>query len=110
MALPAIAGNTILASDLYQLARPSGGTETGKYFLRGSSYVTSANMGNYMQSQSRGQTPVSVTVDEADQGHVAGNANPVVTSNLTANGFLVYSSGNGVQSLWQVGGNTTIQY
>src|SRR5258708_34490336 len=92
------------------LSQPTGGTETGKCYLKGSSYVTAANMGQYMSSLSRTAVPVSVVIDETDFGHVAGNANPAVTGNLTANGFLVYSSGNGVQTLWQVAGNTTINF
>jgi hypothetical protein len=107
-------GNTILAQDLNQvinvLQRAAGQTEVGKYFLRGSAYAVNANMGNYMPTHSQGATPVSVSVDEADQGHLAGNANPAATGNLTQYGFLVYSSGSVVGTLWTVGGNWTVQY
>ena len=107
-----VTGNVALASDLNQVINilqvPGGGTEPGKYFLRGQAYATNANMGNYMRSRSNGTTPVSVSSDTADQA--ASNANPQVTSNLTQYGFLIYSSGTGVVTLWQIGGNFTIQY
>lgn len=110
MALPAVAGNTILAADLYQLCQPSGGQEKGKYYLLNQAYTINANAGNYIPSQSRNATPVSVSIDEADEGHVAGGCNPAVAQHLTANGFLVFSSGTGTTTAWQVGGNYTIQF
>ncbi|GCE14206.1 hypothetical protein [Tengunoibacter tsumagoiensis] len=107
-------GNTVLAADINQLVnvlqRPSGSTETGKYFLIGSSYASGANASNYIPSLSRTSTPVSITIDEADMGHVAGGCNTAVAGHLTANGFQVNTSGTGASLSWSVGGNYTIQY
>lgn len=107
-------GNTVLAADINQLVnvlqRSAGQTETGKYYIIGQSYASGGNASQYIPSLSRGSTPVSVTIDEADEGHVAGGCNAALTSHLTANGFLVDSSGTGTTLSWQVGGNYTIQY
>ena len=108
-------GSTILASDVSQLVQvlqqTSGSTETGKYYLLGQAYATNANMANYMQSRSRTSVPVSVSIDEADVAHGgANNSNPAVANHLTANGFLVDSSGTGITTSWQVAGNFTITY
>lgn len=106
-------GNTILAADINQLVnvlqRASGQTQTGKYWLAGSGYATNANFANYLPSLSRITTPVSVTIDEADQAH--SNCNAAVTGALTANGFYVdTSAAGGAQLALNVAGNYTIQY
>lgn len=105
-------GNTILAADVNQLVnvlqRSSGQTETGKYFLTAPSYVTSASIGAYVGSLSRGTTPVSVTIDTVDQA--PSNMNSPSTDHLTANGFHVFASSTGINPACNAGGNYTIQY
>src|SRR5882724_7221689 len=110
MALPAVSGSTVFASDLYQLCRPSGSTETGKYYLYSQTYAINATFSCYMQSQSRGATPVSVSVDEADHSHssAGGNCAAPTTQLLTSNGFHIYTGGTGANTIAQVGGNFTI--
>lgn len=108
MALPAVAGNTILASDLYQLARPSGGTEVGSYVCAGSSYVSGALLSYWVSSQSRAQTPVSVTIDTTIIAPL--NCGTPSTLHLNANGFQVLANSNAVNASAGVGGAYTIQY
>lgn len=106
MALPAVAGNTIQASDLYQLARPSGGTETGKYLYVGSG-SNGGSISAYTGSLSRGVTPVSVSIDTVD---VLNTVTTPGTSRLTSNGFDVSSTFTANTSSAGAGGNYTIQY
>lgn len=109
MALPAINGNTIVAADLYQLCRPSGGAEGGKYFVSGWSNASGDLLQAYIPSQSRNATPVSVSIDTVDQS--ATNVNAPSTGHLTASGFQVYTTSTSAQaSNLQVGGGYTISY
>ena len=109
MALPAVAGNTIFASDLYQLCQPSGGQEKGKYWLAGSSHASSDEFSEYMVSLSRNATPVSVSIDTADGGPT--NVGSPTTTNLTANGFRVHCFSNTSSIVGIIaGGNYTINY
>lgn len=105
-------GNTVLASDVNQmvnvLQRSAGQTETGKYFLTAPAYVSSASIGAYIGSESRGATTVSVSVDSADQAPSGVNAPN--TDHLTANGFHIFTTSTGVVAGCNVGGNYTIQY
>lgn len=89
--------------------QPSGGTETGKYFLLGGAYTTGANVSQYMQSLSRTTVPVSVSIDTADQAPTAG-ANSPTTDNLSANGFHVLFTATGANVASRCGGNFTLQY
>ena len=91
--------------------QPSGGTETGHYFLAGSVYANGALVSCYIPSRSRGSTPVSVTIDETDQVHTGGiNATPS-TGALTSGGFQVYSlSTTGPNVNARAGGLYTLQY
>jgi hypothetical protein len=91
------------------LARGSGDTETGKYFVFGNGYTATANIQDYIDSLSRTSVPVSVVVDEADQAH-ANSMNAVITQQLTANGFVVGSTVSGASVNPRVGGNYTINY
>lgn len=110
-----VTGATINASDLNQtinvLQQPSGGQEKGKYFMAGPVYANGAVVAEYVGSLSRGATPLSVTIDEADQAHTGGlNATPT-TAQLTASGFQVFSlSTTGPNVNARAGGGYTIQY
>lgn len=108
MALPAVAGQTILASDLYGLRQPSGGQETGKYYLSFGADAASRTGSEYIRSSSQGSTPVSLTLDEADQAHSSCGA--IAQNFLTQYGFQVWTTSSGAANNCKVGGNTTVQY
>lgn len=109
MTLPAVAGNTIQASDLYQLARPSGGQETGKWHLATTIVANNDVVALYMPSQSRGQTPVSVSIDTADQAPVGG-LGTMQTTDLTSSGFLIFCINGTASGNANAGGNYTISF
>lgn len=104
-------GNTILAADINQLVnvlqKPSGSTEAGKYFIAGFGTTAGQNSSYYYSSLSRNATPVSVTIDQADQGAV--NCVAPATGHLTASGVQIYTASSGSGNI-AVGGNVTIQY
>lgn len=108
MALPAVNGNTIQASDMYQLAQPSGGQEHGKYWLANAAYASGAILSQYMQSESKGSTPVSVSIDTAD--HAASGVGAPGTANLSQYGFQVYAAATAANLAPNVAGNSTIQF
>ncbi|HET8911204.1 MAG TPA: hypothetical protein VFN23_07065 [Ktedonobacteraceae bacterium] len=111
MALPAVSGNTIFASDLYQLCRPSGSQETGHYWLGGPVYTNGALISLYMPSQSRAATPVSASIDTADSAPAGGMNSAPTTFNLTVGGFQISTtSTTGPNTNAHCGGNYTIQY
>lgn len=93
------------------LEQPSGGSETGKYFIAGNIGVANGIVSQYMPSLSRTSVPVSVVIDEVDVPHTGGmNATPV-TAQLSANGFQVYSLSTTVSSTnARAGGNYTLNY
>jgi hypothetical protein len=90
------------------LEQPSGGVETGKYFLNSSGYATGANLGTYTCSISRTAIPVSAVVDTAD----VGNTNVVgpATSSVSANGFMVNTTATGVATNCRCAGNYTLSF
>ena len=100
------------AQDINQLAvileRPSGSQESGKYFLVDSAYATSATIGDYVGSISRGAVPVSVTVDTSDQA--PSNCNSPTTDHLTSSGFRISTTSLGQFASVQVAGGWTISY
>ena len=106
---------TIEPTDINQavnvLQQPSGGTETGNYFLAGPVYANGAVVSEYVNSRSRGSVPVSVSIDESTLAHTGGmNATPS-TGQLTSGGFQIYSlntTGPNVNA--RAGGAFTIQY
>ncbi len=107
MALPAVAGATIYATDLYQLCQPSGQTEVGHYFLASTATAASQLISDYIPSTSRAATPVSISIDTSD--YTASNCAAPSTNHLTQGGAQVYtrSSASGDAN---VGGKYTIQY
>lgn len=108
MALPAVAGNTMLASDFYVIGQPSGGTEAGKYYLGGWAGAGSDTISMYIRSSSQGSVPVSVSIDTADQA--PSNMGSPSTGNLTKFGFQIFSTSSGAATNCHAAGNSTISY
>ena len=91
------------------LEQPTGGTETGSYFLAGWSSANGDVISLWMPTLSRTSTPVSVSVDTSIQA--LANMTGPTTANLNANGFQVYgTANNGAQVNCGVGGNWTVRY
>ena len=108
MALPAVAGNTIMASDLYQLCQPAGATEKGAYYIDSWSGASGDEGGNWAMAQSRGATPVSVSIDTSISGPTTCNS---PSTNLQDQyGFHVFTSSTAAAVKFFVGGVFTIQY
>ncbi len=90
------------------LEQPSGGTETGKYYLNGSGYAAAAKVGTYTCSLSRTAVPVSVVIDTADVAPT--NTSGSAASVLSANGFLVNCAASGVATNVSAAGNYTVTW
>lgn len=105
-------GSTINAADINQLVnsaqRPSGGQETGSYYLNGWSNASTDNISQWIPSLSRGASPVSVSIDTSIQAAV--NVNAPSTEKLNANGFHVLTTATGATVSGYVGGAYTISY
>lgn len=106
-------GQTIQAQDVDQLVnvlqQPGSSQEKGKYMLEGNAYVSGAYFSLYMPSLSRNTSPVSVSIDTADNAPTA-LLNAPSTDHLTANGFHIFSNTTGISSNQFCAGNYTIQY
>lgn len=91
------------------LEQPSGGAESGRYFIAGFSTASSQTISNYIVTLSRTTVPVSVTFDEADGTHSA-SLNTPNTGHLTSGGFQMFAISNASNNnaLW--GGNWTVTY
>jgi hypothetical protein len=109
MALPAVPGNTIYASDLYGLCQPSGGTDPGEYELQGWANAAGDIISAYIPSRSRVSTPVSLTMGSYTDSGVNMNT-PVSTGHLDANGVQIYSASTGAAVSCHVGQYFTWQY
>jgi len=107
MALPAVAGSDIYASDLYQLCQPSGGQEIGHYYLASTATAASQLVSGYISSESRNATPVSISIDQSD--HSASNCAAPSTGTLTQGGAQVYTRSSASGDV-NVAGKYTIQY
>jgi hypothetical protein len=106
-------GQVIAATHVNQLVNvlqvPSGGTESGGYFLTFAAYVNAAVGGTWINSESRGSVPVSVAVNTSMNS--PSNCGSPSTDHVTLNGFHVYAfANNGVQPSCNVGGVYTLQY
>lgn len=110
MALPAVSGATIYASDLYGLAQPSGGTEAGSWRLVGFGTASGQNVGIYLPSRSRGSTPVSVTINTSYTDGPASLTTPVQTGFLDANGVSIWTTTTNGVNFAHVGSTLTWQY
>lgn len=108
MALPAISGNTLLASDLYQLCQPAGQMEHGEYVLSQGCHASGDFITQWYSSQSRGATPVSASIDTALQSPT--NCNSPSTAKLSQYGVQVNTTSTAATSNATVAGNLTIQY
>lgn len=86
MALPAVAGATIQASDVYGLQQPSGGTDPGSYELAGWAGASGDGQSCYIPSRSRTSTPVSITVSGTYFDGPTNFNTPVNTAHLDSNG------------------------
>ncbi len=106
-------GNTITAGHVDQLVdvlqRSSGQSEAGKYFLFSGGYQSGWECSQYIVTLSRGVSPVSVSIDTADQSPTQA-ANSPTTSNLTSNGFVVGYTVQGLTNTSRAGGNWTVNF
>lgn len=106
-------GNTAQANDLNQviniLQQPSGGQEKGRYWLAGWANAANNIISFYVCSQSRNSTPVSASIDTADQAPTAGLGTPTAV-HLTNGGFQVSDQATGATAGSFCGGNYTIQF
>jgi hypothetical protein len=90
------------------LQRRVGQQETGAYYLDSWSAAVGDEMGAWVQSQSRGTTPVSVSIDTSLQ--VNSFCNAPSTNTLTSNGFHVFTTASSINNKMYVGGLYTINY
>jgi len=90
------------------LKRASGHTEQGGYFIAFASTAASQVGSYYYSSESRGVTPLSVTVDASQ--YPATNCTAPGALQLTSNGVQVFTNSSGAGSNNRVGGLVTIQY
>jgi hypothetical protein len=86
----------------------SGGTETGTYWFSQGTYTTSAQVGVYIPTLSRGTAVVSVTIDTSIL--VATGLNPPSVLFSGPQGFFVGANGTGTSLTARVGGLWTVQY
>jgi len=110
MALPAVAGATIQASDVYGLQQPSGGTDPGSYELAGWAGAASDNVSAYIPSRSRVSTPVSVVVSGTYFDGPASFNTPVNTAHLDSNGVQFYQTASGAAINCHMGQTFTWNY
>jgi hypothetical protein len=107
---PAISAAFLAALEAV-LMQPSGGSESGKYFIAGPVYTSGAVVSQYMQSISRTSVPISVSIDESLQAHTGGMTATPSTGQLTSAGFQVFTlSTTGPNGNARAGGNFTIQW
>ncbi len=88
--------------------QPSGGSESGSYYITAWASTNNQSVGNWVLSLSRGATPVSVSLDTTLQS--PSFCSSPSTDHLNANGFHVYTQSSGAASAVNVGGTWTINY
>ncbi len=108
MALPAVAGADIYASDLYVLCQPSGGTELDGWYLSGSGYASGAYLGDWVNLTSHGATPLSTT--HTTSTGPSGSLSAATFGTPNAQGVLVYASFSGASLNGYAGGTVTFQF
>jgi|SRR5579859_395053 len=105
-------GNTFYASVLngilYILQQPTGGQETGKYEIESNVYISTAFVSCPINTWSRNSTPVSASVDTADDAYVG--LSSVTTGHLTMGGMQIFAAATTTGADLHCGGNWTIQY
>jgi hypothetical protein len=110
MALPAVAGNTIYASDLYGLAQPSGGTEAGSVEIAGWASASGDILSVYLPSRSRGSVPMSISISTSYFDGPSSVNTPLSSAHLDANGVQIYTTATGSTNSAHVGTTITWQY
>lgn len=90
------------------LKQPSGGGESGKYFVGAGAYTTTAVVGQYISSLSRTAVPVSLTIDSSDATPPGGAT--LSTAHLTQSGFQVYINAAATNANAFYGGTYTINF
>ena len=106
------AGDTIYSSTINQLINvlqaPAGAQEKGKYKLEMNAYSTSAFISCPITTLSSNSTPVSASIDTADNSPFdVGTPN---TGHLTQGGMQIYAQVTTVNTIADAGGNWTMQY
>lgn len=91
------------------LAQPSGGTESGSYFLQGNGTVVGAVVSSWITTLSRVSTPVSVSIDTTRVAPTTG-ANTPAAPILYPGGFQVMFTLNSSSNTARCGGNYTVQF
>lgn len=90
------------------LIQPSGGSETGKYFIGEGAYTTSAVVGQYISSLSRTSVPASVTINTADATPPGGAS--LSTAHLSHSGFQAFITVTAANTNAFYGGTYTLNY
>lgn len=90
------------------LIQPSGGSETGKYFIGVGAYTSGVTAGQYISSISRTTVPVGVTKDTTDGAPSGGTT--VSTAHVSHSGFQIYTAANAANTNLIYGGGYTINY
>lgn len=111
MALPAVNGNTIFASDLYAIGQPSGGQDKGHYRIAGNGSAVNAVISTWIvaMSHNTGAAPVSVSIDTADQAP-GGNLGSPSAVNSNSGGVLIFGTISAASTNAFCAGNYTINY
>lgn len=91
------------------LQQPSGGQDTGHYWISGNNYSSTLTQSAYIVSRSRNVTPVSLSIDTTD-GAPSDLGSPA-TGQLTQGGAQIYAVANAIAATnVSVGGVYTWQY
>ena len=109
-----VAGAQINASDLNQtinvLQRSAGQSEVGHYRLAGGAYAVGAVVSHWVNTLSRGSTPVSLTIDTLDGTPSNLNAPSAPIGNANAGGFLIFATATAINGNANCAGNWTANY
>ncbi len=88
---------TNITSAQNKLQQPSGGTESGGYFLAGNAPLDHSAISDYIAVTSRGNVIASVSIDTSSQSPTGGATSPG-TGNLSASGFQVFFFSSGTNN------------
>ena len=109
-----VTGGQINANDINQLVnvlqRSSGQSEVGHYRLAGGAYAISAVVSHWVNTLSRGSTPVSLTIDTLDGTPSNLNAPSAPLGNANAGGFLIFATASAANGNCNCAGNWTANY
>lgn len=104
----AVSNITDVNQYINMLQQPSGGSETGRYFLSGACYTTGATLAKHHKSISQFSTALSVSIDTSVQA--ASGLNAPTTNFVDAKGFKVTATSTGTNTNAKVGGVYTLSY